>query len=126
MKRSALALGCLLAAAHASAGWSMLQENREGILYIDRDSAEKTASGWVAEVSQDFHKVQRHGTHEYLSARSRHELDCQAKSLRRLRVELFPENMAGGGTLHADDQPQAWHKPEPGSADEAIWKGLCP
>lgn len=126
MKRLFLMIGCLLTATHAVAGWSMLQESRDGILYVDRERAEKTAHGWVAEISQDFHKVQRHGDQEYLSARSRHELDCAMKKIRQLRAEIFPENMAGGGTLHVDEQPQDWHVPAPGSADEAIWKSLCP
>lgn len=126
MKRFFLALGCLLAAGNAAAGWSMLQENRDGILYVDRESAEKTASGWIADISQDFHKIQQQDGREYLSARSRHALDCTAKQIRRLRVEIFPENMAGGGTLQVDDQPQEWHTPTPGSRDEAIWKSLCP
>ncbi len=126
MKRIFLALGCLLAAGNAAAGWSMLQENRDGILYIDREGAEKTASGWIADVSQDFHQLQQQDGREYLSARSRHALDCGAKQIRRLRIEIFPENMAGGGTLHTDDQPQEWHTPAPGSRDEAVWKSLCP
>ncbi len=125
MNRWTVTLGCLLAASQATAGWNLLQENREGILYVDRDGAEKTTSGWIADVSQDFHKEQRHDGQAYLSARSRHELDCAAKKIRQLRLDLFPENMAGGGTLYADEKPQAWRTPEPGSRDEAIWKSLC-
>lgn len=126
MKRIWLVMGCLLAAGPAAAGWSMLQETRDGILYIERDAAEKTPHGWVAEISQDFHKTQRQGDKEYLSARSRYELDCAAKKIRQLRIELFPENMAGGGLLLADEQPQDWRAPAPGSRDEVIWNSLCP
>ncbi len=125
MNRSTLALVCLLAAGHAAAGWSMLQEDRDGILYVDREGADKTANGWVAEISQDFHKEQQQDGKPYLSARSRYELDCVAKRIRRLRQETYPENMAGGGILQANEQPQPWLTPGPGSRDEIIWKSLC-
>lgn len=126
MKRISVLLVCLLANAHAMAGWSMLQETREGILYVDRDSAEKTATGWVVDSSQDFHKVQLHEGKEYLSARLRFELDCAARKIRQLRAEIYSENMAGGEPLHTDDRAQAWQAPQPGSRDEAILKSLCP
>ena len=126
MKRPILAFACLLAAGHAAAGWSMLQETRDGILYVDRDAAERTGRGWKVDSSQDFHKVQLQEGKEYLSARARYELDCTSKQVRRLRLEIYPENMAGGGTLHVDDNAQDWRTPEPGSRDEAIWKSLCP
>ncbi len=125
MNRSTVALVCLLAAGHAAAGWSMLQEDRDGILYVDREGADKTANGWVAEISQDFHKEQQQDGKPYLSARSRYELDCAAKKIRRLRQEIYPENMAGGGILQANEQPQPWLTPGPGSRDEIIWKSLC-
>ncbi len=126
MKRLSVLVVCLMANAHAVAGWSMLQETREGILYVDRDSAEKTAAGWVVDSSQDFHKVQLHDGKEYLSARSRYELDCAARKIRQLRVESYPENMAGGDPVHTEDLTQAWQAPQPGSRDEVIWKSLCP
>ncbi len=126
MKQFFLALSCLLAAGQAIAGWSLLQESHDGILYVDLDGAEKTASGWTLDSSEDFHKVQRFDGKEYLSARARYELDCAAKKIRRLRVEIYPENMAGGGTLDANEQVQDWRVAESGSRDEAIWKSLCP
>jgi hypothetical protein len=126
MKRISVLLVCLLANAHAVAGWSLLQETGDGILYVDREAAEKTAAGWVLDSSQDFHKVQLHEGKEYLSARARYELDCTARKIRQLRVEIYPENMAGGDLVHTDDRAQAWQSLPPGSRDEAIWKSMCP
>ncbi len=125
MKRFFFLLASLAAAGHATAGWSMLQETREGILYIDRDGAAKTASGWTVDSSQDFHQIQLDQGKEYLSARARYELDCAAKKIRRLRAEIYPENMAGGGALDVNEQVQDWQIPEPGSRDGTIWKSLC-
>lgn len=109
----------------AFAGWTLLQETRDGILYVDRDSAEKTSSGWRVDSSQDFHRLQRFDGKEYLSARSRYELDCGANKLRTLSVEFFPENMAGGESVHAERRPGDWTVPQAGSAPEAIWKSFC-
>lgn len=114
-----------LAGSPAFAGWTLLQETRDGIVYVDRDSAEKTGSGWQVDSSQDFHRLQRIDGKEYLSARSRYDLDCGEKKLRTLSVELYPENMAGGDPVHAERRPGDWAVPEAGSPLEAIWKSFC-
>ncbi len=125
MKKSALLLALLVASGPGFAGWTLVQESHDGIVYVDRDDAEKTANGWRVDSSQDFHKVQRHGDHDYLSAKIRYDIDCSAKKLRTLSVELFRENMAGGGTVHAVTKPGEWMVPDKGSSLEMIWFSLC-
>ena len=120
-------MACLLAAAnHACAGWTLLQETREGILYIDRDGAEKTANGWRVDSSQDFHQQQTFDGKEYLSAKSRYELDCAAKKVRALRIEFFAENMAVGDSVYADQKVGDWSAPEKGSQAERLLGSMCP
>ncbi len=126
MKNAVMFAGLLMAASQACAGWALLQETRDGILYVDRDGAEKTANGWRVDSSQDFHKQQTRDGKDYLSAKSRYELDCSARKIRALSVELFPENMAGGDRVHADQKAGDWSTPESGSGMDAIWKSLCP
>lgn len=117
---------CLLAAAGQSfAGWTLLRETHDGILYIDRDGAEKTANGWRVDSSQDFHRQQTHDGKEYLSERSRYEIDCGAKKIRSLSVERFPENMAGGDVVHVDKKAGDWSMPAKGGAAETILNSLC-
>lgn len=119
-------MACLLGAAgHTFAGWTLLQETHDGILYVDRDGAEKTGNGWRVDSSQDFHRQQVHEGKEYLSEKSRYEIDCGAKKIRTLSVERFPENMAGGDLVHADKKPGDWSVPAKGSSAEAIVNNLC-
>ena len=125
MKRLMISLSLLMAATPVFAGWTLLQETHEGILYIDRDGAEKTASGWRVDSSQDFHKQQVRDGKEYLSAKSRYELDCNAKKVRTLGVELFAENMAGGEAVHAEKNAGDWSVPQKGSPAEQIFNSLC-
>lgn len=125
MKKACLMTLLLVVAGHACAGWALLQETREGILYIDRDAAEKTANGWRVDSSQDFHQQQIHEGKEYLSEKSRYELDCGAKKIRTLTVQRFPENMAGGEMVHADTKASDWSAPEKGSRMEAVLKSMC-
>ncbi len=125
MKRTLILTALFLAASPAFAGWTLLQETHDGILYIDRDGAEKTANGWRVDSSQDFHRQQTHDGKEYLSAKARYELDCRAKKLRSLSVEFFPENMAGGDKIHADQKAGDWLTPAKGSQSDAILNHLC-
>lgn len=124
-KKAALLIALLIASSPGFAGWTLVQESHDGIVYIDRDDAEKTANGWKVNSSQDFHKVQRLAGHEYLSARMRYDIDCGARKIRTLSMELFPENMAGGGALYANSSPGDWAMPEKGSSLDLIWSSLC-
>lgn len=126
MKKTITFCCLLLVTGYALAGWSLLQETRDGILYVDRDGAEKTANGWRIDSSQDFHKQQLHDGKEYLSEKSRYELDCSAKKIRTLNVERFPENMAGGDKIHADAKASDWSMPEKGSRLDLVLKSMCP
>ncbi len=125
MKKILLLSLLLCVAGTASAGWALLQETREGILYVDRDGAEKTSNGWRVDISQDFHMPQIHEGKEYLSEKSRYDLDCGAKKIRTLNVERFPENMARGDKVHADSKAGEWTLPEKGSRMEIVLKSLC-
>lgn len=125
MKQRCLLLILLMAAANAWAGWTLVQETREGILYVDRDDAEKTAKGWQLNTSADFHRAQQYEGKSYLSAKARYELDCGAKTIRTLKLDLFSENMGGGGAVHTEQRAGDWVKPDNGSQLDAIWRSMC-
>lgn len=124
-KKFAMLAALLIASGPGIAGWTLVQESHDGIVYIDRDDAEKTTNGWKVNSSQDFHKVQRHADHDYLSAKTRYDIDCGARKIRTLSIELFPENMAGGGALYANTKPGDWAVPEKGSSLDLIWSSMC-
>jgi hypothetical protein len=115
----------MLVSTDAMSALTILAETREGLIYIDQTSVEKTTSTQKVAITQDFHEIQTLGTHEYLSSRSWYEIDCQGKKLRQIRIEVFPQNMAMGGLLQEDSQTQAWTTPEQGKLQSLIWTTLC-
>ena len=104
---------------------TILAETREGLIYIDQKSVEKNANTQRVAVTQDFHDMQTRGAHEYLSSKSWYEIDCANKKLRQTRIEIFPQNMAMGGTLQEDSQTQEWTAPEQGNLQSLVWTALC-
>lgn len=109
----------------AWAGWQLVSETRESILYIDLDSAQKNGQLVQAESSQDFHLIQKLVGHAYLSAKFINEYDCEKKQLRQISLTIFPENMANGDILFSEKTPQDWAPLQPGSTGEALWQQAC-
>jgi hypothetical protein len=109
----------------AHAALSILVETRDGILYIDKEGAEKIGNIVRVMSTQDFHKPQTLKSYEYFSAKAWYDVDCDGKKIRQVSLEIFPENMAMGGSLDNDTQVQAWITPDQGSRQAAIWKGIC-
>ena len=107
------------------AALSILTETRDGILYIDKEGAEKNGNIFRVMSTQDFHKPQILNSHEYLSAKAWYDVDCDGKKIRQVSLEIFPENMAMGPTLHKESEAQAWVASDQSRRYEAIWKGIC-
>lgn len=122
--KSLVLLG-MLVSTDAMSALTILAETREGLIYIDQQSAEQKATTKTVAITQDFHEMQTLGTHEYLSSRSVYEVDCTDKKLRRTRIEIFPQNMAMGGVLQEDVQSQPWTTPDQGKLQSLVWKALC-
>ncbi len=106
-------------------GLCILRETRDGILYLDRDSIEKQGTIQRVMSTQDFHRVQNLDGHDYLSAKAWYEVDCAAKKVRQVSLEVFPENMAMGGAVHSKTEPQAWADADDNSRPGVVWKGVC-
>ncbi len=115
----------LLISTNAMSALAILAETREGLIYIDQQSVEKTASTQKVAITQDFHEMQTLGAHEYLSSRSWYEIDCAGKKLRQVRIEIFPQNMAMGDILQEDSKTQPWTTAEHGKLQSLIWTALC-
>jgi hypothetical protein len=107
------------------AALSILTETRDGILYIDKEAAEKQGNLLRVMSTQDFHKPQTLNGHEYLSAKAWYDVDCVGTKIRQVSLEIFPENMAMGPTLHKESEAQAWVASDQSRRYEAIWKGIC-
>ena len=127
--RSSMIFSLMLAAvsvAHAGqAGLSILRETRDGILYLDRDSIAKEGGIQRAMSTQDFHRLQNLDGHDYLSAKAWYEVDCAAKKIRQVSLEIFPENMAMGGAVYKKTEPTPWVDADDNSRPGVVWKGVC-
>jgi len=116
----------ILTMSHAFAAWQLVKETRDYILYVDLDAAEKNGARVTLASSQDFHKMQTLGEHQYLSSKSVTEFDCEKSVMRQIAFSIFPENMANGGALISEDQPQQeWVPLQQASAAEALWQKAC-
>ena len=112
--------------AHAGqAGLSILRETRDGILYLDRESIQKQGAVQRVMSTQDFHRLQKLEGHEYLSAKAWYEVDCATKKVRQVSLEVFPENMAMGGAVYSNNDPQPWTDADDNSRPGVVWKGVC-
>lgn len=125
MRRYTISLMLVMFCWPAYAGLNVLLETREGILYVDKDGAEKQGSILRVMSTHDFHRLQKLHGQEYLSAKAWYEVDCTEKKIRQVSLEIFPENMAMGGALHKDTEVESWATPEPGTRNGIIWKGIC-
>ena len=121
---SVIVVGMLIST-DAMSALTILAETREGLIYIDQTSVEKTTRTQKVVITQDFHEMQILGTHEYLSSRSWYEIDCAGQKLRQIRIEIFPQNMAMGGILQEDSQTQAWTTHDQGKLQSLVWTALC-
>lgn len=128
MRLTVLAIASLLMVVTtlpAQAALNILRETRDAILYLDSDSTEKSGNIQRVMSTQDFHRLQRLNGHEYLSAKAWYEVDCAGKKIRQVSLEIFPENMAMGGAVHSDTEPQPWQDPAEATRHGAVWKGVC-
>lgn len=127
--RSSIIVSFMLAAVSLAqagqAGLSILRETRDGILYLDRDSIAKEGSIQRVMSTQDFHRVQNLDGHDYLSAKAWYEVDCAAKKIRQVSLEVFPENMAMGGAVYKKTEPTPWADADDNSRPGVVWKGVC-
>lgn len=115
----------LLITNYASAGWQIVKETRDGILYIEPDSIEKSGDYIKAVSFQDFHKMQSRSEKSFLSAKFKNEYDCKKIMFRQLELMLFPENMANGELLFNETDVQNWVAPQPDSAEDALLRIAC-
>ena len=115
----------LLFTNYAAAGWQIVKETRDGILYIDPESIQKNGDYISAVSFQDFHKMQSHTDKSFLSAKFKNEYDCKNVMFRQVERMLFPENMANGELLFSENSAQNWASPQSGSPEESLLRLAC-
>lgn len=120
LANSVIFMGMLIST-HAYSALTILAETREGLIYIDQSSLEKTTSTQKVAITQDFHEMQALGTHEYLSSRSWYEVDCAGKQLRQTRIEIFLKIWPWVASCRKIQKSK--HGPRPSRENCSHWSG---
>ena len=123
MKKAYLLMLCLLASASASAEWTHFYETRRTNFYVDNASIQVVDGKrqvWILGNSKA-----RKGSGE-ISFKSLQQFDCKEKMNRGVVYATFSEEMAGGEKLSETDVPSAWTLVLSDTAEETLYKQICP
>lgn len=123
MKKAYLLMLCLLASASASAEWTHFYETRRTNFYVDNTSIQVVDGKrqvWILGNSKA-----RKGSGE-ISFKSLQQFDCKEKMNRGVVYATFSEEMAGGEKLSETDVPSAWTLVLSDTAEETLFKQMCP
>lgn len=61
----------------------------------------------------------------FRSLKLNYEYDCGKQAIREWLRVLHKDGMGGGLTVYWTHGPWPWVKPDPGSVDEALLRGMC-
>jgi hypothetical protein len=125
MKKIIFASLTLLFIHTAHAAIEILKETPDGIAYVDPDSIAKSNGLTKVIVLQDFHKMQSHTGHSYLTSKVQLGFDCKAKTVQQLEITLFPENMGNGEPVFAEQQASVPSAIKAGSLEAAVMQKVC-
>jgi hypothetical protein len=123
MKKAYLLMLFFLASASAHAEWTHFYETRRTNFYVDNSSIQAVDGKrqvWILGNSKA-----RKGSGE-ISFKSLQQFDCKEKMNRGVVYATFSEEMAGGEKLSETDVPSAWTFVLSDTAEETLFKQLCP
>jgi len=123
MKKAYLLMLFLLVSASACAEWSHFYETRRTHFYVDNASIQAVDGKrqvWILGNSKA-----RKDSGE-ISFKSLQQFDCKEKMNRGVVYATFSEEMAGGEKLSQTDVASAWTFVLSGTAEETLFKQLCP
>ena len=113
----------LCASASAQAEWTHFYETRRTNFYVDNASIQPVDGKrqvWILGNSKA-----RKGSGE-ISFKSLQQFDCKEKMNRGVAYQTFSEEMAGGEKLSETEVPSAWTLVLSDTAEETLFKQLCP
>ncbi len=123
MNKSYLLMISLLASASAQAEWTHFYETRLTDFYVDNASIQPVDGKlqvWILGNSKA-----RKGSGE-ISFKSLQQFDCKEKMNRGIAYATFSEEMAAGDKLNETDVPSSWTLVLSGTAEQTLFKQLCP
>ena len=123
MNKSYLLMISLLASASSQAEWTHFYETRLTDFYVDNASIQPVDGKlqvWILGNSKA-----RKGSGE-ISFKSLQQFDCKEKMNRGIAYATFSEEMAAGDKLNETDVPSSWTLVLSGTAEQTLFKQLCP
>lgn len=121
---SAAALAILSSVANA--GWVDVGATESVTAYVDTSSIKRAGTNATMWDLIDYKQAQGIPSGKsFQSVRAQTEYNCTDKNLRPLAASAHSDKMAGGGTVHAVNEPGRWRPVPPGSLDEALWSIAC-
>lgn len=111
------------ASASAEAEWTHFYETRLTNFYVDNTSiqpVEGKRQVWILGNAKS-----RKGSGE-ISFKSLQQFDCKEKMNRGIAYATFSGEMAAGDKLTETDVPSSWTLVLSGTAEETLFKQLCP
>jgi hypothetical protein len=123
MKKAYLLMLFFLASASAHAEWTHFYETRRTHFYVDNSSIQAVDGKpqvWILGNSKA-----RKSSGE-ISFKSLQQFDCKKQMNRGVVYVTFSEEMAGGEKLSETDVPSAWTFVLSDTAEETLFKQLCP
>ncbi|MCE2871785.1 MAG: hypothetical protein LW714_10315 [Oxalobacteraceae bacterium] len=123
MNKAYLLMISLLASASAQAEWTHFYETRLTNFYVDNASIQPVDGKlqvWILGNSKA-----RKGSGE-ISFKSLQQFDCKEKMNRGIAYATFSEEMAAGDKLNETDVPSSWTLVLSGTAEQTLFKQLCP
>ena len=124
-KAASLAIGLVLAANPAWAGWKSVATDEIATSYAD--SATIVRDGDTARMWSlvDYKAFQRMVEVGYFSQKAHIEYDCVNRRFRGLGMFLHADRMGEGKVIYEDDSTHEWEEIAPNAPNEILWKIAC-
>ena len=116
----------ILIASPAWAGWEKVTETKDGdLLFFDRDTIRREGSRVKFWELANLVKPNVVGGREYLSMRSRIEIDCKQEQQRHMTITAFAGLFANGEQIATVTDLGQWKDIAPDTVTWTILKTVC-
>ena len=122
IQKTVVLAALLIAAAPAWAEWVRVDEDGQGVVYLDPDTIDRSGDYRKVWASRDLRMP---GIDDERSRTKFAEIDCAVGRIRILSESDYSERMAMGDVLSNTASPTDWNYPGTGTAGDIIRKFVC-
>ena len=125
MKQLLMGLMLLVTATAASAEWTVIDENEQVTVYVDRATIRRNGNFVKIWSMADFKKMSIIGDISIASTITQSESDCKEEKLRVLAITFYTGRMGKESGVFTHSDVGKWAPHPPGSNGEILWKVAC-